>query len=164
VIHILYVPKDKNVEDFYEEARKHNCRQIVHGNSDLIKDRIDDFSQVSVVLIPESVYMMMSQKVIPEGETVFFRFINEFVSDMKEREETFIKIEKMYENETLLDQKMKYDGAFAYDYNYKFDSYGEFSVKVYGLNKFNREVILCEDEIIVYKKQESLEEVFKFDD
>lgn len=166
MIHILYVPKDKEPLDFYEIAKQNNCRQIVHGPSDMINDHLPNENEVTVISIPEYVYIDISERVVEEGQTVTFKVINEFISEMKKDSPVFLEVYKRYEkSDALCKKEMQYDNFFSYDSEYKFDEYGEYLVRVTGTNKKDETVRVCEEEVIVFKPVQGKEEgVFSFDD
>lgn len=165
MIHILYVPKDKDPLDFYTVAQENNCRQIIHGPSDIINDHLPNYEDVTVVTVPEYLYIDISEKVVEEGRLVSFKLINEFISEIKKEQPVLLEIYRRYEkSDAIAKIEMIYDGLFSYACEYNFDEYGEYLIRVTGESKNDGKITICEDEVIVFRPRPGREEeVFNFD-
>lgn len=165
MIHILYVPENKDPLDFYTVAQENNCRQIVHGPSEIINGHLPNYEDVMVVTIPEYAYIDISEKVVEEGESVSFKLVNEFISEMKKGSPVFLEIYKRYEkSDAIAKIEMEYDGLFSHDCEYKFEEYGEYLIRVTGTNKNDNKITIREDEVIVFRPRVGKEEeAFNFD-
>lgn len=169
MIHVLYVPKDKDPLEYYAVAEERGCNQIIHGPSDLVDEHVVNMDEVTVIGIPEYVYLLISKKVVEENEVVNFKFINEFTRELDETQGVFLEISEMYKKDSKKERiQMNHDSTFVYDIDHRFNEYGEFLVRISVTNLHGETVIVCEDEIIVYRAsensdQEENKEVFSFD-
>jgi len=45
----LYVPKNLDVSDFYAQAKESNIDEIIHGESDIVREHIENWDQPCII-------------------------------------------------------------------------------------------------------------------
>lgn len=155
MIKYIYVPEDKDPAEYYEKANDLNVSQIVHGPSDLILDFIEDYTQPSVIEIPEFIGLAMPIKTFKQGSNIQIVFIDEWIKQNKydslDCRVYAVDIDKPSVMNLFKTLKMQYDQNYTFFAEFTSDNFGEFILEIVANYKEDKKILLRE-EIIVYKE------------
>lgn len=155
MIKYIYVPEDEDCSEYYEKAHDLNVSQIIHGPSDLITDFIEDYSQPSIIEIPEFTGLLMPIKTFKQGTSIPIIFIDEWIKQNKYNSLDCriysVDIDKPSVITLCKTLNMQYDQNYAFFAEFISDNFGEFIIEIVANYDDDKKVIFKE-EIIVYKE------------
>jgi len=164
VIKVYYVPKDNPIEDYLFIAKEEECRQLVHGPSNLTDEFVEDVNKPGIVYIPEDRFISVVDTVSEVGNPVYIYYINEFLRTeglpwisfkIKKIDPDFPKVKHEIANIVP-----DFDGYFTFETQYTFNEIGEYVVEVYQRETKESEdlELILKEEIIIFEKQKQQEE------
>lgn len=162
----LYVPEDLEVSDFFAQAKESNINQIIHGESDIIREHLNATDSPCIINIPEFQGFWMEKFVFEESEKVPVVVVDEWVKS-DSYESIILVIHRMDTDDPLVMHFVK-EVPMAYDTMYTFyelidiEKYGEYYLEVFACYPDGSKKILDARELIVYKKNEEEEAHFDF--
>jgi hypothetical protein len=165
----LYIPENIDLDEYINFAVDNNFNQIIHGESEIIKDLIKNKDSVQEINIPEYRILNTDFLVFKENENFSIKLIDEFII------ENLYEIEKvnLYRVDDIKINEKKFITSFqpekinnlVYRFNLCIDQYGEYVFEIICKeNESGQENILFEDKIIIYKEylEEERDEKFFF--
>lgn len=166
MIRYLYIPIDKDLDDFMDYAVNNNFNQIIHGESDIVRGYIQDFNSVQEINIPEYKFILNDNLVFKENEYFILTIVDEFSEDSGELPK-YIEIYRiddldLNKKDFILNKDIIKKQNFIYQVDLSVDKYGEYEVHI----KSNNKKSLIKDKIIIYreyKEAESADDKFFFD-
>jgi hypothetical protein len=170
MIRYLYVPIDKDLDEFIEFSIENHFNQIIHGESDIINDLISNKNEIQKIEIPEFRFIDNKDLVFKENETFIIKIIDEFCLS-ENYKIVGANLYRLDDRDINKKEFVLYKEGGKIDYfNYQVELniilYGEYLVEIIiekeGLNE-----CLMSDKIIIYKEwkdKEELDDKFFFAD
>jgi hypothetical protein len=157
MIRYLYVPIEKDIDGYIEDAFNNKFNQIIHGESDIIKDFIKDVSETQEITIPEFRHIKDGYLVYEEKHMFKIVWIDE-VFNKKDEGGIFINLYKLDDKdlnkrEYLFSQSFEEVYPYIYETQLSLDSYGEYPIEIVYKDSVT-DYIVFSDSIIIYKKYE----------
>lgn len=152
MIRYLYIPINKDLDDFMDYAVNNNFNQIIHGESDVVRDYIKDFNSVQEINIPEYKFIVNDNLVFKEKEKFTLIIIDEFSESLKEVPE-YIELYRiddldLNKKDFILNKNIIKIDNFVYSVDLSIDEYGEYEIYI----KLNTKNTILKDKIIIYKE------------
>jgi hypothetical protein len=169
MLRYLYVPKNLDLYDHIDYAVKNNFNQIIHGESDVVKDFIIDPEVAQEINIPEYRSIFNKNLVFKEGEDFLLTLIDEFdINDEYDSVEINIfriNDKDMSEKVFIIQKNMEKVQPHIYQANISLESYGEYIFNVVTKSeKNNKEDIIIRENIVIYKeyREDEIDDKFFF--
>lgn len=164
MLRYMYIPANEDIETHINFAVDNKFNQIIHGESKIITDLIEDKNKVQEINIPE--YRMLENDflVFEENESFKVTFIDEFSVDIidPEYEIDIFRVNDLDLNKKdfLISKKMICSDKYIYEAQFKIESYGEyiFFIKLNNKNNSTSDSIFT-DKIIIYKKYDMEQDI-----
>jgi hypothetical protein len=157
MIKYLYVPIEKDIDDYIEDSVNNKFNQIIHGESDIIEHLIKDRSESQEITIPEFRHIKDDYLVYEEKHMFKVVWIDEFFSK-EDGDGIFINLYKLDDKDLnkrdyLFSKSFEEVYSYIYEIELSLDSYGEYPVEIV-YKKSTKDYIVFSDSIIIYKKYE----------
>ncbi len=157
MLRYLYVPENLDIYDHIDYAIKNDFNQIIHGESDVVKDFIIDKNMAQEINIPEYRLVSNTSLIFKENEEFTFTVIDEFdVNDKyKLMKINIFRIDDINISEKIfiLQKNMEKVASHTYQTNLSIDGYGEYIFEVIvESEKDNKENIIILENIVIYKE------------
>ena len=160
MIRYLYIPKDKNLDDFIDYAINNKFNQIIHGQSEILDKFIIDYSEVKEIEIPEYRVVNNETLVFKESETFNINLVDEF-SNNENYNITSIEIyrvddEDIYKKDFIFSKDMNKIDNYFYTVNCELQKYGEYEFIINTDSNDEKNKIIYVDKIIIYREFEEV--------
>lgn len=162
----LYVPENLDVSDFYAQAKESDISQIIHGESDIIKDHMEYWDKPCIIKIPEYKGFWMEKYVFQEGEKIPIIVIDEWAQSDTYKSITAVihkvDAEKPSLMEFIRELPMAYDNMYSFYEILEINEYGEYCLEVFADYADSTKKLIDVKELIVYKADEGRPTDFDF--
>ena len=154
----IYVPKSLDAADFFAQAKESGISQIIHGESDIISEYVEDYSNPFIINIPQLRLIWLDKHVFEESEDIHLVFVDEWIVKDKYKSISAMAYKVDIDDPSKMnfykEYKMGHDGKYTFYEKINIDEYGEFFVIVEAIYEDGGRRKLDETELIIYKKQE----------
>lgn len=162
----LYVPKKLDESDFYAQAKESNINEIIHGESDIVREHIEDWESPCVIKIPEYKGFWMEKFVFEEGESIPLIVIDEWVHSDSYKSIIAVVHKVNIEDPSIMyflkEFPMAYDNFYSFYETLEIDEYGEYYLEIFADYGDGNKKCIDSKELIVYKKEEKRSANFDF--
>lgn len=151
MLRYLYIPENEDLDEHIEYAINNNFNQIIHGNSDIIKDYLINLNCIEEINIPEYRMILNDNLVFTEKEIFQIIIIDEFIKK-EEDIDLYIDIFRIDDNDLkkkvfIKKEKLNKLKDYVFTSSISLDLYGEYVVYIINNNK-----IVLEEKVIIYKE------------
>jgi hypothetical protein len=151
----LYIPQEKDLDEFIEFAVENNFNQIIHGDSDILNDFSYDNSNIHEINIPEYRHIENENLVFKENEIFTIRLVDEF--NIKENYKILgvnlfrVDDNNLNKKDFILYKDMDKIDDYIYDVDIQLEVYGEYIIDIIAQFDDKKETLL-KDSIVIYKE------------